>query len=179
MAPNVGLPVWGRHKNQQFYSVLTGSMMRGHIIEVDISSDLPGDMVRNATIGGQLKASGSVSDRYILEKWLGIEDVEGEMTQKHREAVMRNPMVVLDAIARSMAEDDDPMARAALAQLQQALAKLEAPPPPQTPMLAAGGGPPPPRPQGVPAPVMPPIAQGQVLRQDVGLPPTNQEILGV
>lgn len=175
-APNMGIPVFGRYKNADFYTTLTGDDMKGHIIKVNIVSELPGDEVRKAVIGGQLKQAGALSERTIMERWMGIENVEDEMQQKLREMASKHPAVMLSAVARALAEDADPIARVALQQLEQALTQIQAPPPVTrpAPQGAAPQGPPPPRPMGVPSSVIPAIAQGQTLRQEVGMPPTRR-----
>ncbi len=180
-APQMGIPVFGQYKNDRFYMTLTGNQMKGHIIQVNINSDMPGDQVRKAVIGGQLKAQNVLSERTIMEEWLGVENVEDEQQQMARERAMKHPEIQLQAIAKALAEDESPFAQSVINKVMEALTMMQAPAaPPGAPRPSdMGGGPPPAVPPGVPSAVIPPAAQGSVLRQEVGLPPTEQEITGV
>jgi len=180
-APDAAIPVFGRYKNRDFYSTLTGSAMKGHVLHVNISSDLPGDDVRKSVIGGQLKAQGIPSERTIMEKWLGIENVEDEQQQILREQAMKHPVVKLKAIAQALAEDESPFARAIMAQVVKGLQELEAPPnmpqPPAASMEPPPMAPPAEQPMGVPGGVVPAIAQGQVLPQELGMSPNQAGVV--
>jgi len=179
-APDLAIPVFGEYKNAQFYTSLTGNQMKGHIILVNVSSDLPGDETRKAVIGGQLKATGALSERTIMERYFGIEAPEDELQQILVERAAKHPTAMLIAMAYALAQSKDPFSQMVLQQVVQALQQVKAvqtpggPPQPTTPGAA---GPPEPRPGAVPTEVIPPIAQGQVLRQEQGLPPTQTEIM--
>jgi hypothetical protein len=183
-SPNTALPVWGHLRNKTFYTELTGMQMRGHVVEVKIASDLPIDQIRNATLGAQLKAQGALSDRTIQERYFGVEDTEGEAEQMAIERAQRHPLTQLIAMGRALAVDADPMARLTVGEIQKVINQMMAPMAPgaEAQMNVPGApqpgmGPPPPKPRMPSAEVMPPIAQGQVLRQEMGLPPTNREMM--
>ena len=132
-------------------------------------------------IGGQLKAQGIPSERTIMEKWLGIENVEDEQQQILREQAMKHPVVKLKAIAQALAEDESPFARAIMAQVVKGLQELEAPPnmpqPPAASMEPPPMAPPSEQPMGVPGGVVPAIAQGQVLPQELGMSPNQAGVV--
>jgi hypothetical protein len=174
-APDTAIPVWGHFRNKTFFTQLTGNNMRGHVIEVTISEDLPADQLRNATIGGQLKAQDAISDRTLQERYLGIEDPDEEMEQKLIEKAMSNPLWQGVQMLRALSVDKDPAAQLVQAEVAKMIPMMMAP--------TAGPGPAAPRgespqakPKMLPSQVIPPIAQGQVLRQQQGLPPTEQEM---
>lgn len=180
-APEMGIPVFGQYKNDRFFMTLTGDQMKGHIIQVSIDSDMPGDQVRKAVIGGQLKAQNVLSERNIMENWLGVENVEDEQQQMARERAMKHPVVQMQAIVKALAEDDSPYAQSMIQEVLAALTQMKGPSMPQGAPQPSdmGAGPPVPVPPGVPSAVVPPEAQGTVLRQEVGLPPTEAEMTGV
>lgn len=186
-APDVAIPVWGIHENQTFYTQLTGNQMKGHIIQASIYAELPSDQIRNAMLGGQLKAQGVLSDKTLQERYLGIENPEDEAEQILVEQATKHPLARLIAMARVLAHDKDEMAQLVRAELLKAIGQVTsaAVPSPGAEAQAhvpgapqPGMAPPPPAPQMMPNPIVPSIGQGQVLRQEMGLPPTNQEMIG-
>ncbi len=176
-APDMAIPVWGQWRNEDFYAKLTGSEMKGHIIDVTIASELPGDEVRKATIGGQLKAQGALSDRTIQERYLNIENSDEEAEQILMEQATKHPIARLLAMLRVLAEDKDPIMHMVHGEVMKMLMSMNAPPAQESAPGAPqpGMAPPAPAPQMVPQEVIPAVGQGQVLRQQQGLPPTAME----
>lgn len=180
-APDLAIPVFGKHKNKHFYTTLTGSQMKGHIIQVDIGADLPGDEMKRAVIGGQLKAQNVLSERTIMEDWMGVEQPEDEIQQMLREQAAKHPVAKLVSLARALYEDKSPFSQMVLNMILQAVTQMGSGATPEVAAqqgAAAGkAGPPPARPLGAPGAVVPAMEQGQVLRQEQGMPPTEREMM--
>ena len=184
-SPDTAIPVWGVEKSKMFYKMLTGKQMQGHLIEVAIEEDLPADKMRNATIGGQLKATGVLSNQTIAEKYMGIEDWDEEQKKILIERIMSNPVFMMATMLRATAQDQDlamQLVRAEVAKLAGQMTQAPSPgaqaqaPVPGAPTPGMGQAPTPQMPM-MPSNMIPPIAQGQVLRQEVGLPPTNEGMM--
>jgi hypothetical protein len=186
-SPDAVIPVWGLHQNKSFYTQLTGKQMKGHVIEVAISSELPSDKLKNAMLGGQLKAQGILSDRTIQEKYMGIENPEDEAEQILQEQATRHPLARLIAMARVLGADQDPAAQLVHAEIVKMIGQMAGGGPPSAGAeaqanvpgapVAGMGEAPPPAPQMMPSNMVPAIGQGQVLRQEMGLPPTNEGMM--
>jgi len=190
-APDVAIPVWGRDRNKTYYTALTGRDMQGHVINVSIEENLPADQLRNATIGAQLKTTGVMSNQTIAEKWLGVEDWDEEWEKMQQEQLMQHPLFKLITFDRLLSVDRDPAAqlvRGEIAKLANQMAGGGAPMPspgaqaqakvPGAPAPGMGAAPTP-KPPMMPSNVIPPIAQGQVLSQEMGMPPNMGQIMGM
>jgi hypothetical protein len=168
---------------------LRGSELSGWMFDVDLRADTPEARSKNLVVAGNVRQSGvTVSDRYLLEQVVGVEDPDRVVEERMLEEMMADPQVRQIALALAIEQlgGDAPKVFRTLS---------GAPEPEQggPPGMAPGQPMPPPGPSGppnAPAPMMPPTEamppqeMGQMLSQEAGPmgagpPPEIAKALGV
>jgi hypothetical protein len=174
---------------------LRGTELDGWMFDVELRADTPESRSKNLVVAGNVRQSGvTVSDRFLLEQVVGVEDPDRVVEERMLEEMIADPQVRQIALALAIEQlGGDP------AQIFRTLSGAPEPAPPEGPpgqpmMPPEMGQPmPPPGPPGMPnAPgpmmppteAMPPQGMGQMLDQEAGPmgagpPPEIAQALGV
>ncbi len=135
--------------------MISGDRLRGWMFEVTLTAETSESLSRALVVAGNARQSGvKVSDRYLLEKLIGIEQPDRILEEQLIEDLMNDPALRQAAFVMAI-EKLGGDAGAVLAKLQGEPGQ---------------GAVPPPMPTMPPTDAMPPGMMGQPLPQEMGLP---------
>jgi len=162
-APTQSVQVYGRLHELAYTTELTGQDTNGFRVNFSLTPQFPNDEMRKVAMSTQTKDLLSSETR--MERYLGVQQPDKEVSRMLRELAERHPMMVeykLMAYFQERAERGDP---SAMQVLQRMMAQ-------QMPQQGPEGGNNPEQFSGLPT-----NQPGQVTQQEAGLAPPGQEPL--
>jgi hypothetical protein len=158
---------------------LRGTELSGWMFDVELRADTPESRSKNLVVAGNVRQSGvTVSDRYLLEQVVGVENPDRVVEERMLEEMIADPQVRQIALALAIEQlggDAAQVFRTLSGAPEQPPVQgqsLLPPSPPGGPVLPPPGPPGPPNipgPQMPPTEAMPPQGIGQMLPQEAGL----------
>jgi hypothetical protein len=149
---------------------LRGSELSGWMFDVELRADTPESRSKNLVVAGNVRQSGvTVSDRYLLEQVVGVENPDRVVEERMLEEMIADPQVRQIALALAIEQlGGDPA---------QIFRTLSGAPEPEGPPEGTGQPMPPPGmpggPQGMGQPMPPPGMPGMPNAPGPAMPPTE------
>jgi hypothetical protein len=151
------IQIYGKLQGKRFRAVIKGRDLSGYQIWCEIKPDFPNERVRNHAMATQVK--GILSDRTIMQEYLGQQQPDDERKQKIIEMAQSNPALLeyaLISVLQEYAETEPAAAealKALLAAKQTGQQPVEAGSKPEQPLgIQGANGQPSPQALGNPSP---------------------------